>query len=116
MVTHINHPNEISPHNRSAFQMLSQNGIRLFNQAVLLKDVNNCAKTLVDLSHKLFESHITPYYLHRLDKVEGAAHFDIPEHESLSIYEEMRKQLPGYLLPAMVDEIAGESSKTPATP
>ncbi len=113
LVTHINHPNEISRHNQHAFQMLSGQGFALFNQSVLLKGVNDCATTLITLSHKLFESRIIPYYLHRLDKVEGAAHFDLPPVESRRIYRQMREYLPGYLLPAMVDEIEGQLSKIP---
>ena len=113
IVTHINHPNEISQHNRHTFQTLTRHGFALFNQSVLLKGVNDCWKTLVDLSQKLFESGITPYYLHRLDKVEGAAHFDLPADESCRIYRRMRERLPGYLLPMMVDEIEGQISKIP---
>lgn len=113
LVTHINHPNEISPLNKAAFQQLSDNGFRLFNQSVLLRGVNDDPQTLIDLSYKLFESHITPYYLHRLDKVQGAAHFDLPAEESCEIYKVLLASLPGYLLPAMVDEIAGQRSKTP---
>ncbi len=112
-VTHINHPNEISEHNQAAFHRLSRQGYRLFNQSVLLKRVNDSAQTLVELSHKLFESQITPYYLHRLDKVQGAAHFDIPQDESCKIYRQLHRQLPGYLLPEFVEEIPGQSSKTP---
>lgn len=115
MVTHINHPNEISHHNRHAFQALSQQGFALFNQSVLLKGINDCAETLTALSYKLFESRITPYYLHRLDKVAGAAHFDLPSDESGRIYRQLREHLPGYLLPAMVDEVAGQLSKIPVS-
>jgi EF-P beta-lysylation protein EpmB len=112
-VTHINHPNEISALNQAAFLLLSQRGYKVFNQSVLLKGVNNSSKILAELSNKLFESHIIPYYLHRLDKVQGAAHFAISPRESCEIYSRLRKCLPGYLLPLMVEEIAGQSSKTP---
>jgi len=112
-VTHINHPNEISTHNQAAFRLLAQQGYTLFNQSVLLKGVNDSANTLVELSNKLFESHIIPYYLHRLDKVQGAAHFDLTLQEICRIYQQMRTQLPGYLLPSLVEEVAGQSSKTP---
>ena len=115
-VTHINHPNEISTHNQAVFLKLSRQGYRLFNQSVLLNRVNDHADTLVELSHKLFESQITPYYLHRLDKVQGAAHFDIPKQEVGDIYKQLRNRLPGYLLPALVEEISGQSSKTPLYP
>jgi EF-P beta-lysylation protein EpmB len=112
-VTHINHPNEISAHNQAAFEKLSSQGYRLFNQSVLLRRVNDNAQTLTELSERLFVSHIVPYYLHRLDKVQGAAHFDISREASCRIYRKLRKQLPGYLLPAMVEEIPGRPSKSP---
>ena len=111
-VTHINHPNEISAHNKAAFELLARQGYRLFNQSVLLKGVNDSSQTLAGLSNKLFASHITPYYLHRLDKVQGAAHFDLSKEESCRIYQQLRTRLPGYLLPAMVEEISGQLSKT----
>jgi len=112
-VTHINHPNEISTLNQAVFDLLSQQGYPLFNQSVLLRRVNDSAQTLADLSHRLFENHIVPYYLHRLDKVQGAAHFDLLSRESARIYTQLRKILPGYLVPLMVDEIPGQPFKNP---
>lgn len=112
-VTHINHPNEMSTHNQAAFCLLAGQGYKLFNQSVLLKRVNDSAQTLVELSNKLFASEIIPYYLHRLDKVQGAAHFDLSAQESCRIYQQLRNRLPGYLLPVLVEEVAGQSSKTP---
>jgi KamA family protein len=111
-VTHINHPNEIADFNRTAFQKLALRGFKLLNQSVLLKRVNDNTQTLVDLSYKLMQGDIIPYYLHRLDKVEGAAHFDLSGSECRSIYRELRSRLPGYLLPELVQEIPGRSSKT----
>ncbi len=112
-VTHINHPNEISGANQAVFNLLSQQGYRLFNQSVLLRMVNDNVQTLEELSHKLFAAQINPYYLHRLDKVQGAAHFDVPLDDACRIYSQLRKRLPGYLLPAMVEEISGQASKSP---
>lgn len=112
-VTHINHPKEISAHNQAAFTLLSQQGYALFNQSVLLKGVNDSVDTLIELSDKLFDSKIIPYYLHCLDKVQGAAHFDLSRQESCRIYKQLRSRLPGYLLPTMVEEIGGQLSKTP---
>lgn len=113
LVTHINHPNEISAPNQTAFDELAQEGYILFNQSVLLKGVNNSVETLVELSNKLFENRIIPYYLHQLDKVQGAAHFNVPEDESRKLYQQLRRSLPGYLLPALVQDIPGEASKLP---
>jgi EF-P beta-lysylation protein EpmB len=112
-VTHLNHPNEISPPNQAVFRLLSRRGYTLFNQSVLLKGVNDNARILADLSHKLFENHIVPYYLHRLDKVQGAVHFDLPVRASGRIYRQLRERLPGYLVPLMVDEVAGQPCKQP---
>ena len=114
-VTHINHSNEISGSNQAVFHLLSEQGYRLFNQSVLLRRVNDNSQTLEELSNKLFESRIVPYYLHRLDKVQGAAHFDVSREESCRIYKQLCERLPGYLLPAMVEEIPGQSSKTPVS-
>jgi len=113
LVTHINHPNEISALNQAAFGLLVRHGFRLFNQSVLLRRVNDNAQTLAELSNKLFASGIIPYYLHRLDRVQGAAHFDLSAHEACRVYTQLRERLPGYLLPALVEEIAGNASKTP---
>ncbi|MGD9022024.1 MAG: EF-P beta-lysylation protein EpmB [Lysobacterales bacterium] len=115
MVTHLNHPNEISAANAEAFRRLAGRGYALFNQSVLLKGVNDDAATLARLSHSLFENHVQPYYLHRLDKVQGAAHFDLPDVESTRIYRALRERLPGYLVPLMVDEVAGQPFKTPVS-
>jgi EF-P beta-lysylation protein EpmB len=113
MVTHINHPNEISATNAAVFQRLARRGYALFNQSVLLKGVNDDVATLARLSHKLFENHVQPYYLHRLDKVQGAAHFDLPGAESARLYRQLRERLPGYLVPLMVEEVQGEACKRP---
>ena len=99
--------------NAAAFRRLAGRGYALFNQSVLLKGVNDDAAVLQRLSHKLFENRVQPYYLHRLDKVQGAAHFDLPAVESARIYRELRERLPGYLVPLMVDEVRGETCKRP---
>ena len=112
-VTHINHPNEISAHNQAAFRLLTRQGYRLFNQSVLLKGVNDSSRILTELSHKLFASDIIPYYLHQLDKVQGAAHFDLSATDCSEIYKQLRNRLPGYLLPRFVEEVSGRKSKTP---
>lgn len=113
VVLHINHQNEIGEPLALAVQKLTNAGITVLNQAVLLKDINDMAKTQVDLSERLFEVGILPYYLHLMDKVSGASHFDVSEDSAKAIYQEMLTELPGFLVPKMVREIAGEKSKTP---
>lgn len=113
MVLHINHPNEIDQEVTGAMARLKSVGITLLNQAVLLKGVNDSADILKRLSHALFDAHILPYYLHQLDKVTGAAHFAVPDQTAIELVDTLRQQLPGYLLPRLVREQAGEPSKLP---
>ncbi len=112
MVFHCNHSNEISQEVASACAMLKQHQIQLFNQAVLLKGVNDQVAPLVQLSEKLFANNIIPYYLHLLDKATGTGHFDVKTSRAISIMNEVKANLPGYLVPKLVREIPGESSKT----
>lgn len=112
MVIHCNHSTEIDNNVQRSLLMMHLAGIRLFNQSVLLRGVNDDDKTLTDLSETLFEHHVQPYYLHLLDRVHGSAHFDIPEHQAKSLYQSIQAQLPGYLVPRLVKEIQGKPSKT----
>ncbi len=112
IVLHINHSNEIDFHFTHALAPLIQAQIPLFNQSVLLKGVNDSVEALVALNEKVFDSHIQPYYLHLLDPVQGAAHFNVSEQDAVQLYRDLMSILPGYLLPKMVREIAGEANKT----
>ncbi|HQV24509.1 MAG TPA: EF-P beta-lysylation protein EpmB, partial [Acinetobacter sp.] len=97
----------------SKLLQLSHHHITLLNQAVLLKGVNDSAETLTELSYRLFEARVMPYYLHVLDKVKGAQHFDLRSSEIDQVYSDVLASLPGYLVPKLVREIAGEKNKTP---
>ena len=92
---------------------LAQQDILVLNQSVLLKGVNDSAEILAELSHRLFQARVMPYYLHVLDKVKGAQHFDLEANKIDQIYTEVLATLPGYLVPKLVREIAGEQNKTP---
>ena len=70
------------------------------------------AKTLINLSERLFDAGIMPYYLHTLDPVQGASHFDIPKEQALTIFHHIQSELPGFLVPKLVQEIAGKPSKS----
>jgi len=111
VVLHVNHPQELDKSVAAAINSLRTIGVTLLNQSVLLKDVNDNARVLTLLSKQLFSMHVLPYYLHTLDKVHATAHFDISESKALGIIDEMRKMLPGYLLPRLVREVPGEDSK-----
>jgi len=114
MVIHANHPNEITPELSVAMQRLTTTGTNLLNQSVLLKSVNDSADTLVTLSESLFDIGVLPYYLHLLDAVAGAAHFDVPLKHAERLHEELRVRLPGYLVPRLVREVSGRPYKVPA--
>ena len=111
IVVHCNHANEISDRVISACNLLKNSGITLFNQAVLLKGVNDNAKVLGELSEQLFSHGIIPYYLHLLDKATGTGHFEVSEQEALALIQEVQSTLPGYLVPKLVKEQAGGTSK-----
>jgi EF-P beta-lysylation protein EpmB len=116
MVLHINHGNEINGEVSAAVARLRAQGILVFNQSVLLKGINDNAETLIELSEKLFDIGIVPYYLHTLDPVAGAGHFYCDSPASLALYRELQRQLPGYLLPKLVSDVPGRSSKLIITP
>ncbi|EXH91982.1 EF-P beta-lysylation protein EpmB [Acinetobacter baumannii] len=113
LVVHSNHASELDDFTCSKLLQLSEHHITVLNQAVLLKGVNDSAQTLTDLSYRLFEARVMPYYLHVLDKVKGAQHFDLIPSEIDAIYQDLLASLPGYLVPKLVREIAGEKNKTP---
>ncbi|MGD2117628.1 MAG: EF-P beta-lysylation protein EpmB [Chromatiales bacterium] len=111
LVVHCNHAREISDKVASALGRLKQAGITLLNQSVLLRQVNDDVATLQTLSHKLFAAGVLPYYLHQLDRVSGAQHFAVSDPEALALHQNLQQQVPGYLLPRLVREIAGTASK-----
>lgn len=112
LVIHCNHAQELDEFTCSKLHQLAQHHITVLNQAVLLKGVNDSAKILTNLSYRLFEARVMPYYLHVLDKVKGAQHFDLASSRIDEIYTEVLASLPGYLVPKLVREIAGEKNKT----
>ena len=112
LVLHINHANEIDLGVQQMVGKLKNIGINVLNQSVLLKGINDSADALICLSEKLFDSDIMPYYLHLLDPVQGASHFDIPPEKARQLYQKIQAELPGFLLPKLVREIPGKKSKT----
>jgi len=116
MVLHINHASEIDTTSSQAIKRLKQANFTLLNQSVVLKDINDHADILTDLSHQLFKHGVMPYYLHVFDKVQNASHFDTSNDSINQLYQQLQKNLPGYLLPKLVQEEAGKASKTLVTP
>ncbi len=112
MVLHANHPQEIDPAVATSLQWLAAAGVTLLNQTVLLKGINDSVTALAALSERMFRAGVLPYYLHVLDPVQGAAHFQVEEQQAVAIVQELRNRLPGYLVPRLVREEAGKSAKT----
>lgn len=113
MVLHINHPNEIDDTLAQKCKLLKQANVTLLNQTVLLKNINDNVTTLTRLSHDLFGIGVLPYYLHILDKVQGAAHFDLPIEQAVALYWQLLEKLSGYLVPKLVQELPNKPYKTP---
>lgn len=112
MVVHTNHANELTAQTLEVFSLLKKANFHLLNQSVLLKNINDNADTLENLSWKLFDQGVLPYYLHLLDKVQGTHHFAVTEEKAKLIYQELQKKLPGYLLPKLVKEEPYKEHKT----
>ena len=113
VVVHANHSNELDAPVADACARLAGTGATLLNQSVLLRGINDEADTLALLSERLFDCGVLPYYLHQLDRVAGTAHFEVGDATARALAAELAARLPGYLVPRLVREIAGATSKTP---
>jgi EF-P beta-lysylation protein EpmB len=113
MVVHANHPAEIDGECADSLAQLVCAGIPTLNQAVLLKGVNDTLDALRELSLRLVNLGVMPYYLHQLDRVRGTSHFSVDDDMAVALISNLRGQLPGYAVPRLVREIAGDVGKRP---
>jgi EF-P beta-lysylation protein EpmB len=111
IVVHINHPNEIDAELHETLRTTARAGIPLLNQSVLLRGINDDPNVLARLSESLFDAAVLPYYIHLLDPVQGAAHFDVDETTARGLARILRDTLPGYLVPRFAREVPGASAK-----
>lgn len=112
-VIHANHLAEFDQEVWSSLAAVRKLGIPVLNQSVLLRGVNDDVDVLKELCQGLVDHGIFPYYMHQLDRVKGASHFEVSEEKGLWLIEELRKQLSGYAIPLYVRETCGEPCKTP---
>ena len=112
VVIHANHANEVMSDECVSLQRLASSGCTLLNQSVLLKGVNDSPTSLHNLSTRLYQAGVLPYYLHMLDPVRGALHFEVSQRRAIEILNTVKASLPGFLVPRLVREIPGEASKT----
>ncbi len=113
IVLHANHANEFDAAVDTALARLRLAGATLLNQSVLLAGVNDDVDALAALSERMFAAEVLPYYVHVLDPVRGAAHFEVPDDEARRLIDTLRARLPGYLVPRLVREVPGANAKTP---
>ncbi|NNJ27437.1 KamA family radical SAM protein [Alienimonas chondri] len=113
VVVHANHANELTGDCAEALRALVQSGVPVLNQAVLLKGVNDDAEALCDLGERLADLGVQNYYLHQLDRVAGAQHFEVSDERAAALMTAMHARLPGYAVPRLVREEAGAPGKTP---
>lgn len=111
-VLHVNHARELDQEIFAAMKTIQKRGVPVLTQSVLLKGINDDVDTLQELFTQLVDNGIMPYYLHQLDKVQGAAHFEVPEEEGVSLIKALSNSLPGYAVPRYVKEVAGLPSKS----
>jgi EF-P beta-lysylation protein EpmB len=116
VVIHANHPRELDEAVLSAVGRWIDRGVPVMNQAVLLRGVNDDADTLIELCRRLVNQRVAPYYLHQLDRVRGAGHFEVPVERGRQLMARLREVLPGYAVPRYVAELPGEASKSPLEP
>jgi L-lysine 2,3-aminomutase len=113
VVIHANHANEFDAKVDAALQRLRTTGATLLNQAVLLRGVNDDVDALAALSERAYAAGVLPYYLHQLDRVQGAAHFEVDDDQARRLHSELHARLSGYLVPKLVREVAGDPGKRP---
>ncbi len=113
VVVHANHANEFDASVDAAMARLHGAGARLLNQAVLLRGVNDSVDALADLSERGYAAGVLPYYLHQLDRIQGAAHFEVPDEQARALHAALAARLSGYLVPRLVREVAGDTGKRP---
>ena len=113
IVLHCNHAQELSDDLGVYVRACLSSGVMVYNQTVLLKNINDTIDAQFDLSITLSKRGVIPYYLHCFDAVRGASHFDVPLDVARDIYKGLLAKAPGYLVPRLVKEIPGKKSKIP---
>ena len=112
-VVHANHANEFDASVDQALARLRRAGAQLLNQAVLLRGVNDSVDALAELCERGYAAGVLPYYLHQLDRIQGAAHFEVDDERARALHRQLAARLSGYLVPKLVREVQGDPGKRP---
>jgi lysine 2,3-aminomutase len=113
IMTHFNHPREITPQAVRACAMLVEAGLPVLNQSVLLKGINDDCDTLKTLSKELLKARVLPYYLHQCDLVMGTEHFRVQTARGIQLQASMRGYCSGLGVPTYVLDVPGGAGKIP---
>ena len=114
--THFNHPQEFTPESKLACDRLADAGINLGNQTVLMRGINDDARVMKKLSHKLLQYRVKPYYYYQCDLAQGTAHFRTSVSKGIEIYESLRGHTTGFGVPTYIIDAIGGGGKTPVFP
>ncbi len=114
--THFNHPKEMTASAFNACAKLSDAGISMGNQSVLLNKVNDCPQTMKKLVHELLMARVKPYYIYQCDLSKGISHFRTPVSKGIEIIENLRGHTTGMGVPTVVVDAPGGGGKTPVMP
>jgi lysine 2,3-aminomutase len=116
MSIHFTHPDELTPEVARACERLSDAGIPLGSQTVLLAGINDNVETMKRLVHGLLQIRVRPYYLYQCDPISGSSHFRTSVRKGLEILAGLRGHTTGYAVPTYVIDAPGGGGKIPLTP
>jgi lysine 2,3-aminomutase len=116
MSIHFTHPDEITPEVTQACERLSDAGIPLGSQTVLLSGINDNVETVKKLVHGLLKIRVKPYYLYQCDPISGSGHFRTPVEKGIEIIQGLRGHTTGYGVPSYVIDAPGGGGKIPLLP
>ena len=116
VLTHFNHPRELTPEAKQACEALADAGFPVMNQTVLLRGINDSADVLETLFRGLVRVRVRPYYLHQMDPVVGSAHLRTPLQTGIDIMERLQGRLSGIALPKLIVDTPGGMGKVPVGP
>ncbi len=116
VITHFNHPKEITPEARAACELLVDHGVPVENQSVLMRRLNSDARIIKELNHACLCMRVRPYYLHQMDVAEGCEHLRTPIAEGVKILEQLRGWTSGLAVPHLAVDLPGGGGKVTLQP
>lgn len=116
VVTHFNHPKELTAEAKAACERLVDHGVPVENQAVLMRRINSEARIIKELSHALLRARVRPYYLHQMDVAEGLEHLRTPISKGVEILQALRGHTTGLAVPHLAVDLPGGGGKVTLQP